>query len=353
MSTKNARFCFNSWVDSTSVTASSSHTDFPLSNLTGDRRSSVWKPSYIFEITSANNKVYLNGSTYTVTSGTYTVAQLITAFNSATSQTLARNSAGKFTITLGGSGTFNFSTTTSSIWDTLGFLTTTDATGTVATADECRYSTGEWLKIDVGVPQSPTFAAFIGPANTVFSMSTSTIKLQGNNLDVWSSPAVNLTMEVSALGAYLAPNDAEACRYWRVFIDDQANNSMSASVLYVGDSVVTENTNITSGLVRQYNDPSIRMVSEGGQVYTDVRPKFLSIGSLGITFLKEDDLEDIEQLIYDLGSSQRFFLCIDPSSAVSSALDKMTHYVTIDGSAALQHVFGKYYNLSFQLREVL
>lgn len=354
MSFTNARFSFNNFIDSATLTASSSLSGYPASNLYSGIRSKVWKANGLFEISSSNNKVYINGSTFTLTAGSYTSATLITHFNSVTSTTLSRNSNGRFVITLGGSGTLNLATTTNAVWSTLGFLTSVDLTATVFTANERRYNTSEWLKVDIGQPQTPDFAALIPPANEVFSCVNATIKLQGNNVDVWTAPQVDETMTVSSSGAFVAPSSTlEPCRYWRILINDVTNSTISAAVAWISTSVINTNTNIATGFTRSRADTTIRSVSEGGQVYSDRRPRVLSIQGASVQYLKGQELIDMEQLAYDLGTGRPFFIVIDPSLTVSTTLDQMTHYVEQDSDVQFAHVLNSYYNFSFSLREVL
>lgn len=353
-SNKHARFCFNNWVESGSFSTSSAESSYPAANLVSGIRSKVWQAAGLFEITAANNKVYINGSTYTVPVGTYLVAALITAFNTATSTTLSRNSLGRFVITLGGAGTLNLATTTDSIWSTLGFLGTSDLSGTAFTADERRYNTSEWIKVDLGIPQVAQFSCLIPPSETVFSSPTAAIYLQGDNVDDWTSPAVNLPMEVSSVGAFVAPDiTTQPCRYWRIQIVDVKNSSISAAVAYIGDAVISSNTNVATGFTRTRTDQSQRLYSEGGQLYVNRKPRLLTISGSGVQFLKGQDLIDMEQLIFDLGTGRPFFLCLDPTKAVSTSLGQMTHYVEVDGEASLSHVLNSYYNLSLNFREVL
>ena len=350
----NARFCNNNYFDAATITASSALSDYPASNLVSTIRSRLWKPSGIFEISASNNKVYINATTFTIPVGTYTLATLITAFDTETSEALTRNALGRFVITLGGSGTLNLATTTNAIWDVLGYLGTDDLTATAFTADERRYSTGEWLKVDMGIAQMADFASLIAAANTAFSAPTAVIKLQGNNLDMWDAPPIDLTMEVSSEGAYIAPpSTTQPCRFWRMFVKDRTNNAISVAVAYIGSATILTDTNIAVGFSRQREDQSQRMFSEAGQLYVDRRPKVMSLSSMNVQFLKADELVEIEQLFYDLGNNVPFFLCVDPTKAVSSSLAQMTHYVAVTSEFSLQHVLNSYYNLSFSLREVL
>lgn len=353
MSFTNAKFSFNNFLDST-LTTSSAESSYPASNLYSGIRSKVWKAAGLFEISASNNKVYINSTTYTLTAGSYTSATLITHFNSVTSTTLSRNSNGRFVITLGGSGTLNLSSTTNAVWSTLGFLTSSDLTSTAFTADERRYNTSEWIKADLGQPQIADFGALIPPANEAFSCSNATIKLQGNNVDVWTAPQVDETMTVSSNGAFVAPSAAlEPCRYWRILISDVTNNNITAAVAWISNSVVNTNTNLAVGFTRNRSDQSIRSFSESGQLYTDRRPRVLSIQGTSVQYLKDQELIDMEQLAYDLGTGRPFFIVIDPSLTVSTTLDQMTHYVEQDSDVQFAHVLNSYYNFSFSLREVL
>lgn len=356
MNIKNARFCFNNYLESGAFSASSSQSDYPASNLYSTIRGDVWKNNGNFQISSENNKVYINGSTFTLTSGNYTSATLITHFNSVTSQTLTRNLLGKFVITLGSSGTLNLSSQTNAVWETLGFLGTSDLTGTAFTADDRRYNNGEWLKVDMLIPQTVTFACLLPAAEEVFSASSATsILLQGNNIDDWTSPIESIAMTVNDAGAFAAPSEdaVTPCRYWRIKINDWKNSEISAAVGYIGSSTVTEDTNISIGFSRRYVDLSQKLYSESGQLYVDRKPRLRVIESVNMLYLKDDDLEAMEQLVYDLRQGTPFILCIDPSTAVSRSLDHLTFYVQVEGDPVFTHVLRGYHNLSFSLRELV
>jgi hypothetical protein len=352
--TTNARFCFNNFLESSTIEASGALSGYPATNLVDPIRSKLWKAAGLFEITSSNNKVYLNSTTYTLTAGSYTSATLITHFNSVTSKTLSRDSQGKFSIALGSGGTLDLASTTDAVWATLGYLTTTTLSGTTFQADEARYHTSEWIKVDMGTAQVVTFAALIPAANTVFSMDNATIKLQGNNIDEWTAPPVDSSFtEIGDKGAFIAPDDLQACRFWRIKIVDKTNSDVKAAVAYIGDHVELNDTNIAIGFNRIREDQSQRLYSESGAMYLDRRPKVMSISGLEIKFLKETELANIDQLFYDVGFENPFFLCIDPDNAVSTNLSEMTHYVQVISGVQIRHVLRGMYDMSFDLREVL
>lgn len=355
--TGKARFCFNNWLDSTSIEVSSEQALYPGTNLVNSIRSRVWKANGLFEITALNNTVYVNASSFTVPVGNYTFATLATAFAAASggfALTLTRITGDKARITSGSSITFKLSTSTNAIWSTLGFVTTSDYTGLTVTADDRAFHSSEWIKVDMGIAQECNFAALIGKNGEPFQINPSaSVRLQANNVDSWVSPNYDAAMEVDFKGAFIAPNSPGSHRYWRMKIVDPSNDSVQAAVAYIGTAYIPSNTNIATGFTRSSQDLSIRAYSESGTLYVDERPKVATLTSMQMQLLKDDDLYDAEQLMYDLGVNEPFFLCIDPSSAVSSKLSDMTHYVALDGPAQFQHVIGGYYNSSFQLREIV
>ncbi len=354
MSSKHTRFCFNNFFEDGTISVSSAQNAYPKENLYSPVKGRKWRSEGIFEITDQNNKVYINGSTFTLTNGSYIASQLITHFNSVTSQTLSRNSFGRFIITLGASGTLNLSNQTNAIWSTIGFLTTSDLTGTAFTADERRYNSGEWIQADLGVPQIVEFAALLPATETAFSMSNGTIKLQGNNVDVWTAPPVDLSFEVSSVGAFLVPSqEVQPCRYWRIFIDDVKNPMVEACVAYMGGSLFAVNTNLSVGFSRTFVDPSIKSYSESQQVYVERRTRYKTVTNCQVQYLKDSDRLNFENLFYELGQGRPFFVVIDPETQVSSSLKDLTYYCEVDGDPVFQHIISGYHSLQFNLREIV
>lgn len=362
---KNARFAYNNYLDATTLSATAAKAGYPLSNAVSGIRSKLYKAENRFEIHSKNCQVHIDATTYKIAEGTYSEAQLITAFNAAVDDPLApvpvvipatlSKVANGFKITsTSGSKTFKLGNQTDSVWSTLGFLTTADKIGTSIEADEMRHNNGAWIKVDLGMPQNLDFAALLPPANEAFSCSAASIKMQGNNIDYWLDDfPVNLDFEVSDQGAFFAGDPSQPCRYWRIFIDDPTNDAIEIAVAWMGSAVICSNTNIATGFTRSREDTSVKLVSENGTFYIDRRPKVLTLSSISVQLLRAEELLEMEQLFYDLGIEKPFFLCIDPKKQVSSNLAQMTHYVAATNALQLQHVLRDYYNLSIELREVL
>lgn len=353
---KNARFAYNNYFDAVTLSATTAQAGYPVSNAINSVRSKLYKPQNLYEVDEKNCKVYIDASTHTIASGTYTSAQLITAFNaacSASGATLAVGDGARWIINFGSSKTLKISNQINAAWNMLGFLGTTDRTGTGLSADERRYNTGFWLEVDLKLPQIVDFASLIGPNGEVFSCNTAKIKLQGNNLDLWQEPPVSMDFEVSGEGAFFAGEVSQPCRFWRIFVNDVKNDAATIAVAWMGSSVVCHNTNIATGFNRTRQDTSVKLISENGTFYIDRRPKALELSSISVQLLRAEELLEMEQLFYDLGIEKPFFICIDPKKQVSSNLAQMTHYVSVTSPLQLQHVLRDYYNLSIELREVL
>lgn len=374
------RFMDNNYNDAEATnviaTKSSESASFPASNARDPKRSRVWKPAGHFEITSANNKIYIfDGAdkTATLTLGHYTTGALLatevaTQLNAVSSNWSCVYNASpiagtfKFRInrTTGASRVLRFSQTTTAAWDTLGFTQSLDSPAFPWVADEPRNHTDEWYQIDTVNPMEVTFVAAIGPIDEDFSVSSSaTIQVQANNIDLWSSPPLSVTLDRSDRGAFkFLDHLAEAdriYRYWRFRFIDRTNpigpSSFKIGNLYFGDYLTLATTNVSRGFSKRSVDPSNRGFSESGVTYTNRRPKYREFSSLDIQNIPGDEHRSIEQLFFDLGVGENFYVSLDPTLGVSSSLDELTFYALFDNAPTFSHLFKDYYRIGFELRE--
>ena len=348
-------------------TFSSEQAAFPASNIFHPSRSRFWKPAGNFEITSANSKLYINdgtNKTVTLTTGSYIYSTLATHI-----QTQLNAASTNWVVTYDSSLTFKFtisrssgtnvlrkSQTTDAAWDTLGFVGATDLTGGPFIADEQRIHTSEWIQCDMGVPQKPTFFALISAIDDVFPLSDSaTVKVQANNIDYWLSPPVDITVEVTSLGAFNVMEDIGGYRYHRIEIIDRLNylgpEGIRLSNAYIGDHVTVTATNIARGFVKELVDPSIPLQSESGSLYFQTRPRYLSIGNCIIQLLNGQEQREMEQTLYDLGIRTPFFISIDPGTEITESLEELTRYMIMTRAPKLSHVFRDYFDVDWDMRE--
>lgn len=366
---KKARFMSNNFLPS-SFTYSSQKTGFAAENVYNTSRSKLWKTGGNFEITSSNNSIYINdgsNKTVTLTSGSYTYSSLAThvqtQLNASSSSWTCTYSTttNKFTLARSsGTRILRFSQTTNAAWDTLGYTQTADTTGSPTSfiADESRIHTSEWLKCDMGVAQEATFIALIGAIDSLFTLSAAaTVKVQASNLDSWTSPPVDVTVPVSGASAMKMLDDdiGTGYRYWRIVIIDRLNplgpEGIEIGYAYLGDHKTITLSNIATGFTKTLVDPSVALQSESGALFFETRPRYLSISGAQIQLLNGTEFDEIEQLFYDLGVSNPFFVSIDPGTEVSRNLSDLTRFVVMASPPQLQHIIRDYYTIQFEMRE--
>lgn len=374
----NARFLDNNHADSGAwtdgrVTVSSQDSTLIGSNAATDDRNTYWQPRSdgYFEITTFNNKIYINdGSdkTGTITVGTYTSDALITEIaaqlNSVSSSWFATYSTSqyKFFLSHTGSATLKLSTTTDAIWNTLGFLSTTDSTSDNWEGDEIRIHTSEWYKLDAGVAQDFTSFASICPIDEVYGPSSNAVlKLQANNMDEWASPPLEKVLTRNDRGVFeFLDTDStitdRVYRWWRYEILDPTNpggpSSLRFSNIYIGPHTEL-NRNVASGFTKSKNDPTRTLTSEFGNQFFDLRVKSEEFSSIPIGSLSISDRRALEQLFYDKGTSEAFYLAIDPNVQISNDLEDLTRFVRFATGPQFRHLFRDLYITSISIREVI
>ena len=365
---KNVRFINNNFLEST-FTYSSQQAAFPATNAINKSRSKLWKPAGNFEVTATNNLIYINdgsNKTITLTVGTYTYATLAshiqTQLNASSSNwtcTYNNTTTFKFTINrTSGTAVLRLTQTTNASWDMLGYTGVADRSTPPFVADEQRNHTSEWIKCDLGVPQQATFAGLISGIDTIFPLSaTATVKAQANNIDYWVSPPVDITIPVGDISAmkFLDDDTDASYRFHRFQIIDRLNylgpEGLSFAYAYIGDHTTITASNIASGFNKELTDPSNVLQSESGALFFETKPRYLTITNVGIQLLSGTERETIEQLFYDLGIRDPFFISFDPGNEVTLDIEELTRFVVMTRSPTLEHVFRNYYNISFEMRE--
>lgn len=368
---KRVRFCNNNQItdlDSANITASSALSLFPFSNAQDDARFRVWKPAGRFTIDSTNKNIYINdGSDKTValTEADYTYSTLATHIQTQLNASSANwtcsysTSTNKFTIGNSGSVTLRETQTTNAAWDTLGYTDGTDHSGTSFEADESRNHTSESVVFDLGAAKAVDFFACIGQCGENLTISSSaTITLKGNSVNSFSSPAVSKTLSRTDGGIfYFEDTNDMTYRYWKFEFEDKQNTvgpeGFVISNIYLGDYDTLTTTNVTRGLSRAMVDPSEEQVSIAGSKFYREKTKYWQYSSMGVLNLSQTERLALESFFQTNGRHKPFYIAIDPTNAISSTLDEMTHYVRFDGNPTYQHLNATYFNVGFALSEVI
>lgn len=373
------RILHNNFLDTSLVshqTQSSEQTAFPVSNVFNfQRRSKVWRSNGYWEITSANNTIIFRETlavnlTATVAVGEYTSSTTLYAAIKTALEAIGDSTytVSTDTTTLkvkivsngsGGGGVFQIDWITSTMGSTLGYATTEEDTGALTyIADQLKIHTSEWIKWDFGISTLPKAFCLIGARNSPIKISPSaTIKLQGNETDIWTSPSSEITLDYQDDVIY-SINEAglwdEALRYARLLIQDQDNPQGYVQIgsLFLGDYFDAIRGRVQYPFSGIYIDSSLTTFSEGGQSFSDIRQKteVFSISWFGLTIA---DRENIDDLWDNLGTSNSFFMQFDPDTAFSSSGNKLIRYVKFQNAPSYDLVSPGNFACKMVLREEL
>ena len=376
MTTRNCRirFCENNQAEliTSSIAYSSQLSAFPFSNSINRFRSRVWKHSGHFLIDSSNNKIFIDdGSpkTITLSDGPYTTPDLLathiqTKLNaSSTNWTVQYDTLTgdyRFKISHTGTATLCFSQTSNAVWDTLGYTLTSDTAGTTFMAQEQRNHTEEYAIFDLGWNAPVTFISIIGPLNETFTISNNaTVKLQGSNLNQWTSPPFEITLDVTDKGImrFLDDYSDTSYRYFKISIVDKLNplgpEGISIGHIYIGDYITLNQYNVSNGIDVQDFDPSTVVESESGVLHFDTRTKYGKFSNLSIGVIERDDRINLMNMYERIGKVTPFYISLDPTNQISDDIFELTKYVVFDDQPKFKHIISDLYSMSFSTREVI
>ena len=379
----NARIMTTNYIDPDIVSnsfVSSEQTAFPVSNLyNAQRRSKVWRSNGNWEVTAENNVIIFRetaiGPDLTATvavdeyaSTTLFCAAVKTALEAAGDSTYTVSqdaTTSKIKIAsdgMGGGGIFSLMWTDS---DSAGFAAMTgyntalDDTGALTyTADSLKIHTSEWIKWDMGISTNPTAFILIGARNNPIKITpTATIKLQGNETNVWDDPSYEqtLTYDDEAISLFAADGlHTEALRYWRLFIQDTDNTAGYVEIgsLFLGIFASPTRGAIQFPLTGLPIDRSNTSVSEGGQTFSDIRQKTerLAFEWRGLTLTEKEEFDD---LFSDVGTSLPFFVQLDPNLVYSSRASKYIRFVKFESEPTYSLDTPNNFSARWSIREEL
>jgi hypothetical protein len=361
------RFCENNYVSLDSMIAySSQKSGFPASNILNINRSQKWVSNRNFTIGPNNKFIYINdGSDIDVelTEGNYQVDDLLLHIINRLN-TLSNNwsgiyyySTGIFNLSNTGTVTMRFSEQTSSTWNTLGYLLTTDQSGISFDSQAPRIHSEEFFIFDFGVSRPVDFVALIGPATRGLGLSmNATITLEASNLSFFSSPALSVTVPIEGNGAFRFLDDVYSTyRYWKIKIEDPMNTTgeVSFSNLYLGDYETVEQTNISFGIEENEVDLTTQTVAESGRVFFDIGNRYTSFNNLSIGIMDLEEKEKIMRMWKKNGAAMPFYISLDPKEQITNDLGSLTRFVYFSGQPIFNHIIYKLWSASFALREVV
>lgn len=362
---------------------SSEQSAFPVSNLYNkERRSKVWRSNGYWELPTDARQIVFRETTAVDLTATFTTFEFNNTSDLLTEIKTILEAAGgstytveldtvtdKFKITsdgVGGGGIFEIiwtDTNTGNLGDIIGFDSSADSTGALTyTADYLRIHTSEWIKWDFGISSNPDTFVLIGPRTRPLGISPSaTIKLQGNETDVWTGPSYEqiIPYDSRVLSLFKANESDDglhslALRFWRLLIEDvdNANGYVEAGVVYLGDYFTFAQGRAQYPLNGSYEDTSVTIFSEGGQSFSLAKQQTETF-NINWFPLNNQDKEDFDEFFINFNTANPFFIQIDSNTAIGTSSNSYLRYCKLTSAPGWSVDFSNAYRLDMQLREEL
>jgi hypothetical protein len=364
---------FNYAFDSaSSISASSSDSNFPVSNISKYFRSKVWRSSLengTFVITSSNK--YINfkdgGSelTATLTPGTYTATTLAAHIKlkmedqTADTITVSYSSVtGKWTISTSGTTLeLLFSTGTNaanSARDVIGFGSS-DFTGADSyVSPKICIHTEESIVIDTSTTEEiDSFVMLFDAQDGNKLTQSAVVKLQANATLNWTSPAVDVTLSFDELynsySHFFSSN--QSYRYWRVKIVDSQNPNLQVEIgkIILGKGTVVQGPE--NGIVMKSNDLSKVVVTPYGHKYADIYPQQRSV-EMAFSVMDLSDVETLYSIYQRCGNFIPITICLDTQAEIFDK-DKFLIYGYFEGDFVETQKINRYFDVKIKLVEAM
>jgi hypothetical protein len=355
------------------ISASSSDSNFPVSNLSDYMRAKSWRSSGNFTIDSTNNKIDFQkvnaGSvlTGTIAAGSYSPTTLAAAIKAAleaadgvNTYTISYSSlTGLWTISTNGSFLSllinSGSNTATSIGPVIGFTNYQDYTGATSyTGPQIAIHTEEWVLIDLKNPQNiDSFVMAFDPTSGIPFSENAVITLQAHPTTDWANAEVNQTLTISdtydSLSYFFTTN--KYYRYWRIKIVDPSNPNLYVQISKVGLALATQLSRLPSqGFTFDLTDQTAVDRNAYGSEYSDIYPekKALNLSYAGMSY---SDIQLLDSIYRRLGIIVPMFICLDPTQD-SYSKDHFLLYGKFATSHLPAHNSGSFFDEQVSFTEV-
>jgi hypothetical protein len=341
---------------------------FPASNVVSMNRANLWVTNGNFKVDATNNRLYITiGATpYTVTltNGNYTGATLGTHI---TSKILTATSLA-ITCTYLSSYKFHWesvatnfklvlSNQTAAIWNDIGLTGLVDIT--VLTSGELdgeiRIHTHEYVYFDLGYAMDISFFALM-PQRNYSNMLTvgATINISASNVnDITTAPlSVNVGSGVEGIYYFLETGTPVSYRYVWITIVDPANPfgpNLVFSQMFLGGYVALPNRTVDANFTIQDVDRALRTESQAGGLYFERYGRHKRYSNLKFSNMTRAETTAIQQLYYDIGKSNNFYLSLD-SGNFNGDIEQFTNIGVFENDPTITAKQANFFDANFEFR---
>lgn len=356
--------------DNVGLTPSSENVNFPASNLKTFFRAEAWRTSGHFIIDATNNKIDFKESggggelTATLTSGVFTpttlAAEIKTQMEAVGAETYTISFSavtGQWTIATGGTFlsilTSSGTNTAVSTGPSIGFGVSSDFTGAITYTGFVAIHTEENLVIDLKTAEEiDSFLILFDSREGIKFSEQAVIKLQANATDVWTSPAIDVTLTIDNVKKVISHyfSSDESYRFWRINMVDPKNNNL---FLELGTVVLGRGTKLLrsprQGFKFKKRDSSRKQQNESGNTFFDKRPKIQSL-EFNFKLMVKEDTDTFEEIYDRVGTTTPLVVVLDPLE-VDYSRNKFMVYGHFTKQLEFAHGFRTNFNSGFRIEE--
>lgn len=210
------------------------------------------------------------------------------------------------------------------------------------------------LFYDLGGSADCGFFALLGERNKTNCLSSSAVvELRLSNIDdISTAIMVPITTTINGTFSFLdGIIPVPVFRYVWITIKDPNNISeyIAFSHLYLGGFVFWNNRTIDHGFTLQYLDRSVRTESVSGALFFEKYNKYAYLSGLKLSYLTRQQVALLQQVWFDLGKSEHFYLSLD-SGHMNGDLSEFMFYGVFDEDPTIEEIGPRFFNSSFSFR---
>lgn len=357
--------------ENVTISASSSNSNFPVSNVAHEFRSKVWRSTGYFVITSSNNKVNFVETnlgpelTATIPVGSYSLSALIAAIKAALeaasvnarTYTVSKSAVtGKWTIAGQTYLELLFSTGTdaaTSIRSAIGFGSNDFTGATTYTGPVAALHTEEGVVIDLNTAEEIDTVAIMFDSLAGVKLSDSAlIYVQASATNAWTTPgysqAVTIDNTYSCITLFL--DTPQEYRFWRIKIVDPQN---AYGYVELGTIVLGKYLSLArcpdNGFDLTWDDASKLSVNDYGNTYVDEYPQVKEM-IFNFNILTYDQQKILQEAFRRLGNKKPIFVALDPSETLFDK-DHFWIYGRMTDKLISKHIVTSYFQTGIKIRE--
>lgn len=341
---------------------------FPASNAITSNRGQLWVTAGNFKIDSSNQYLYLgiNSIPYIIdlTIGNYTGSTLASHIQSrilaitGITVSCSYSSAYKFTFTCSTNDIlFGLSAQTNSIWYDLGLLGTIDINMPQSTTltGYVRIHTHEFIYFDLGYAMDISFFAIL-PQRNYANMLTAgaTINIKASNINDITTAPLNINVPSGSEGSFYFLEQGYPISYryvWLTIIDPENpyGPNLEFSQIFLGGYISLPNRTVDAGFTIQDVDRSLRTESQAGGLYFERYGRHKRISNLKFSNLTKIEVAAIQQLYFDLGKSNSYYISIDSGNFYND-LEQFTYFGIFENDPTITSKQAGFFDANFEFR---